>query len=325
MSVSNPILYVPSGALPRITKFDTQFEQAFMGMREPWYKPFSYEVSMAPGELLARFPVLTNRAQFKLFDGVPHFRTLSNKFWDLTWDVYQDGVEAHVDQITSPTFHGWDKEPADMAQEAQDFKVLNAGQLLMTNPTLQVDEIAWFSHLHPQDFISPVSGQVNDNDMYSMSVGTSSLDAIDKRFMEFKGPRLRPLRMRLTDLIVPTALYHSWWTVLDPSDQAQNKGGTNRWRGQVKMTHAPEIDLQSDGTTANTTTYFAIASVRNARVFAEAKAMAWNGDEIETRYYDQNSDRFKNSGMLAISKIVKHKIIPAEPLMAIIRCSTAAE
>jgi hypothetical protein len=325
MSLSNPIINVPTAALPRIVRFDTQFMQAFQGMRDPWYRPFTSQVNMDAGELLARFPVLTNRAEFKLFDGVPQFRALSNKFWDLSWDIYQDGVEAHIDKISAPTFHGWDEEPANMAQEAMDFRVLTAGQLLMTNPTTQVDAVSWFSHLHPCDFISPVSGEVNDNDMYSLSVSTTSLDSIDKRFMGFCGPKRRPLRMRLTNIISPTALFHSWDAILNPEAQNVNQGSTNRWRGRVGLTWAPEIDLMSDGTTANTTTYFAIAQVRNARVFAEARARAWNGDEIETRYFDQNSDRFKNSGMIAISKLIKHKIVPAEPVMAIIRCSTAAE
>lgn len=322
--MGNPIVYVPSAALPRIVTFDTEFETALATAREQWHVPFTYNVTLDATELKVEFPVITSEAQFRLFDGVPNFRALSNKFFNLTWREWQDGVKGHINQIVLPTFHGWDREPQNMAQAAMDLRVEGLGTLLMNPPTLQLDGLSWFNHAHPQNPIGPVAGEVNDNDMYSQAVGVTALDNIDTRFMSFKGALRKPLRMRLTDILAPTALYQAWNTVVNPAPQFVNQGGTNKWRGQVNLIHAPEIDFDANGD-ENTTTYFALSRNRNAKAFVQVLGKAWNGELIETRYLDMNSDEFKKTGMLHISKILRWDIAPAEPVMSIIRVSTAAE
>jgi hypothetical protein len=322
--MANPIVYVPASALPRVIMFDTRFESALQSAREQWHTKFTENVNLAATEAFARFPVLSNEAAFRLFDGIPNFRSLSNKFYDITWREWQDGVKAHIDQISLPTFHGWDREPANMAQAAMDLRPVGIGELLMSPPTLQLDGLPWFAHTHPANPVTPVAAQVIDNDMYSQAVGTAALDAIDLQFMGFRGPSLRPLYRRLAALIVPKALYHLWKTVVDPSPEMVNQGGTNKWRGQVELIYSPEIDFHSDGS-VNSTVYFALSTARGGKPFTQVTGVAWNGEAIETRYKDTTSDMFKDTGMISISKILKWDVKPSEPVMDIIRVSTAAE
>lgn len=332
--MSQPDNYAPPDYRARLISFEGAFQTAMESRPKLWLRPELIEtVTAGPMTTIARFPVPLNAAGYKKHNGEIRYRQLASKTFDMTFDVWSDGVQEKVTNLMSNDWTGWGSQPAAMAMQAQLFPGKRAAVALEGGLTFTSwDGVTFFSASHPVNIFDSSFG-TQSNVKYSAAVGNTTLDELRDQLWGMKGPDGEELGLELTGLLYPTALASAWENVIGPLNGAAivaPDGEINpfRWKGRIWGDRVTNFTLP--------TVYYAVATNRPdikplagmaklapAGVNMATGAVTVGNSNIETFVHDMTHADYEKTGCVSIGKKMYYEARTAIHT-CIIRCNTAA-
>lgn len=336
----SPPLNLPPEIANTLIQFEGRFLTAMQTQPKSWLDdPALIDTARLGSDALkARFPIPIQAAKFAKSQGPVVFRKLSARFAEVDYDYWDDAVAELVDVLRSNEYTGWGQTPAAWAGALVTMKqkcaltALEGGLTFENWDSGNGSTIYFFDENHPWNPVKPVSGEVNDNTMYSMTVSVGNFDAIADRFRSFRGPNGEDMGIRLTGFMYPGVLASQFERLIVPSTTAITTAsdGTDpgRWRGKVKGIETME--------STEATTYYALGLTRPDIVpllGCSKKApggidmntgRVTEGGEVETLVSDMSSELYRTTKQVGIQKTVRYQARTGHHL-SIIRCSTAAK
>jgi phage major head subunit gpT-like protein len=196
--------------------------------------------------LATRIPVPLSTAGFEEFRGQPRYRKLFEKSHEVIKRHWQDGVAELATIVEAPEFFGWDDEPKRMALAWQSLACDLVVDLITTNPLIY-DGQNWLDTDHPINGLD-ASGGVFANTFTGGGTAFSlaNFKLAKERFTQMKAPNGRSLGLRMTDLVVCSALEEDAKDILENDMLIETVGTSfgavdNRHRGTVRLHVAPEF------------------------------------------------------------------------------------
>ena len=196
--------------------------------------------------LRTTYPVPVSAAGYAEFKGDVKYRDIFQKSLSLTPKTWQDGVAELASVIEAPDFIGWTSEPAAIAAAASALLNQIIADALAANATCW-DGSAFFADAHPFNvFDVDVGTYDNDFTGAGTTLTAANLKLAKSRMRGIKAPNGKPLGLRLTHLLIPSALEETAKDLLEQDMVIQAVGSTfaavdNRHKGTVKMIISDEL------------------------------------------------------------------------------------
>jgi phage major head subunit gpT-like protein len=294
---------VSRSALDALTEFSTEFD-AGLAAEPPslWQKSLGRSVlSASSNAILTKYPIPVSAAGYKVRTGDDKMRQLYSKTASVYPYEWEDGVKEKAAIVRAPDFIGWAGEPSRIALEAQRLPQKRLAALIEANPTLEFDGKALFATDHPVNVFGEVSGSIQN--LYTTDVDAADLTTFDAKilirlmthFRSVKAPNGEPMGLRLTHLIVPPTREYTarqLLTVLQNPLLAATLGGSNI------VAEGLSFDLiVADELTDADKIYGACAT-------GPAFAVVQDGGTPEEIRYDEDSEMYKNQGMIGVKYIL---------------------
>lgn len=211
---------------------------------EPWAKTLGlYRASRA---LKTTYPVPVSAAGYRDFEGDIKYRALFEKSLELKPKTWQDGVSELASVIEAPDFIGWTGEPAAMAAAANSLPNDIIATALEANPTSWTGQ-TFFHASHPINVFDSSAGTF-DNDVTGSGTNSTSANlALAKTtFRDLKAPNGKPMGLRMTHVLVPSAREETWRDILENDLLIQTIGSSfgavnNRHKGSVELIVSDEL------------------------------------------------------------------------------------
>jgi phage major head subunit gpT-like protein len=196
---------ISTDAQRALEEFSQDFAAALVnpGVQE-WAKQFGlYRASRA---LKTTYPIPVSSAGYTEFKGDMRYRSLFEKSLSLTPKTYQDGVSELASIIEAPDFIGWTTEPQAIAAGATSLMNEVIVTLLEANGTCW-DGKTFFAADHPYNVFKTSVGTF-DNDVggAGTTLTAANVKTAKTSFRKIKGANGKPLGLKLTHLLVPSAL-----------------------------------------------------------------------------------------------------------------------
>lgn len=245
---------VSSLAKKKLEEFSDAFATAIASQDvTPWAASLGH--SEETDALKVTYPITLDAAGYKEFSGEIKYRTLYARWVSLTHKQWQDGVKEKKRVIEASDFLGWGKQPAIMAEAAQQLPNVMVASMLAANPNLGIYQDpensansvtkALFASDHPYDLTKP-SGGTFDNDLTAEAVDSTLMATLRQHFRSLMGPgdatNRRNLGLRLTHLLVPPQLEEAARTILDSDTIViDGESQTNIYKGSVELVVGDEL------------------------------------------------------------------------------------
>lgn len=263
------------------------------------------------------YPIPVSAAGYVRRKGDDPMRRLYARSMSMTTEEWVDGVSEKWAVVRAPDFTGWNDEPARIAEEARRFPNTLVASLLEANGFLDfyrvkhhgADEpstIRLFAGNHPVN-VDPnaTSYGTFDNDFAAAGTGLdiTTLSGMKQYFRAIKKPNGTPFGLRLTHLIVSSALEEIARDLLESDlllQAVSNVAGTetvggvalpNRHRGTVQLVVADEL----------TSDQYVYGIANNGAVPAWIVQTTGAPEEIR---YDLSSDYYKDSGQIGVKYVL---------------------
>ena len=234
------------------------------------------------------------------------FRTIGEKDCELQVVQYDDGVELELVKLLTNSFSArrWMDAPAGLLQAEAFLKSKTlAGMLEANTATCGWDDLALFHDSHLANPKGDTSVTFDNNQATAKDpANVDNIAAEVALMMAVKDENGDKLGVKPTALGLPTEKFHATANLLK-QDIIANTGGTATIRnpyadGTLKLVHMPEL------TDANDWYLFdenLIAKGAVPWVVAKLDLARPGFDALGLRRYGEDSDRFKNTGKIAVS------------------------
>ncbi len=235
------------------------------------------------------------------------FRTIAEKDCELEVVEYDDGVEIELLKLLTNSFSAarWADAPAGLIQAEAVFKNKSLATMLEANTALcGWDDLALFHDSHLANPGDAANSDTFDNLQATAKDPADVTDIAEEvaLMMAVKDENGDKLDVKPTALGLPTEKFHAVANVLK-QDIIANTAGTASIRnpyadGTLKLVHMPEL------TDVNDWYLFDEALImKGAKPWVGAKLdIPKPGfDALGLRRFDENSDRFKETGKIAVS------------------------
>lgn len=315
--MATPFNLISRDAQDALTEFSTAFDAAYtLAEVTEWAKKIGLTYKT---KFKATFPIPISAAGFRKREGEDKFRDLFEKSFSAIPYEWQDGVRAHHLKLEAPDFIGWGEEPQRMALEARRLSNTMIAAMLEsgsgTGPVLEFDGKTLFADDHPVAPVGAASSAVIDNTITGLTALTvDALETVETRFNGFKGPNGKPMGRKLTHLLVPRSMRLTAEKVIrsDLMYNAALNAGANTNQVSQNLWQGIQIVVADELTTSGV--FYAIdATGPKPWVVVDPGAP----EEI---VFDKDSDLYKTSGYLAVSRILTQGYAAALP-HSIIRCA----
>ena len=186
--------------------------------------------------LRTTYPVPVSAAGYAESKGDVKYRDIFQKSLSLTPKTWQDGVAELASVIEAPDFIGWTSEPAAIAAAASALLNQIIADALAENAT------CWGGSVFDVD----VGTYDNDFTGAGTTPTAPNLKLAKSRMRKIKAPNGKPLGLRLTHILIPSALEETAKDLLEQDMVIQAVGSTfaavdNRHKGTVKMIVPDEL------------------------------------------------------------------------------------
>ncbi len=228
-----------------LEEFSDDFALALaQGSVESWAKEYGrYKASRA---LKTTFYVPVSAAGYVELKGDIKYRELFQKSFSLVPKTWQDGWDGLASVIEAPDFIGWDSEAEQFAAAASSLLNELIATELVTNP-VGWDLKAYFADDHPFNIFDAGVGSF-DNDITGAGTSPSiaNLKTAKANFRKIKGANGKPLGLRMTHVLIPSAQEETWKDLLEQDMLIQTVGSSfgavgNRHKGTVKPIVSDEL------------------------------------------------------------------------------------
>jgi len=298
---------------------------------------------LGPEFLKARFPLPIHAPEFQEALGPIQYRELSEKFKDIDYARWQDGVSIDVDVLRSNMWTGWDRNAiAGFALAAANLTHKRAMVALESGLTyVDWDNSATvptrFFGDHPQNPAKPDPAKINNNTIYSATIGPDLVDDIIEKFETFYGPTGQGMGLMLAGILSPPALMRSWRNVLIPPSAATTSQIviSNAGDGVNPARHAGQYWLRRADQSTEPTVSYAFATnrpdlralfqcIKGAPTSVNVETGQVVGDEeFETIIEGLGSQLHKDKNRVGIGKVRRLEVAPGH-YAAVIRIDTNA-
>ena len=165
-------------------------------------------------------------AGYNEFKGDVKYRDVFQKSLSLIPKTWQDGVAELASVIEAPDFIGWTSEPAAIAAAASALLNQIIADALAANATCW-DGSAFFADAHPFNvFDADIGTYDNDFTGAGTTLTAANLKLAKSRMRKIKAPNGKPLGLRLTHILIPSALEETAKDLLEQDMVIQASGST---------------------------------------------------------------------------------------------------
>lgn len=288
---------LPSTSEEAIRRFDERYN-AVVSSAEPsgWIGRFIATVD-APR---TTFPISAFSSGFReTKEESGRYRSMSEKTFDLNVVEFDDGFEAKVSDLLTNVFawQRWSEYAGEFVKNetkhhgVQLVTKLEAG----TSTTCAFDDVNFFSASHlsdPTDASSATWSNYQSSTLAPETLANIQAEMINmqKSVLDVNGKKLGVMP---DEIWLPTDKYQM---VSDKLNQAfLATGESNYMAGKLKCVHVPELTDVND--------WYLVDSklLGSYTAMVAAKYTALDG-RLGLRYLDENSDHFKKTGKIAVSK-----------------------
>lgn len=196
--------------------------------------------------LATRVPLPLSTAGFEEFRGSPRYRKLFEKSVECVKRDWQDGVAELATIVEAPEFFGWDDEPARIALAAMSLSNDMIVELINGNP-VAFDGLAFFHAAHLVNGLDATGGTyANTFSGAGTAFSIANFKLAKERFTKMKAPNGKSLGLRMTDILVGSALEEDVKDVLENDILLETIGTSfgavdNRHKGTVRLHVCPEF------------------------------------------------------------------------------------
>lgn len=309
MAKLNPATTLPQSSREALEIFDERYNAAqLLAQPQTWVSELG-EVASTPA-LETRYPmsILSLKFEETIEEG-GRFKTIGERDVELTVVEYDDGVEIELKKLLTNTFSAkrWEDAPAAMLQAEEIFKLkLIASALVANTETCGWDDLALFHDAHlcnPKDAASATF----DN-LQGTAKDVADLTKLEEEITlmaEVLDVNGDPLGVMPTHIGVPRQKFQKLKNLLK-QDFVATSAGTATMRNPYNDGSLTVVRM--DQLTDNNDWYLFDANLiaKGVAPWIVAQLALTNPgfDALCLRRYDENSDRFKNTGKLAVSKHV---------------------
>lgn len=309
MALLNPATILPASSQDALEMWDERYNAALL-MAEPqtWVSQLG-EVQAVPS-LSTKYPMSFLAVKFqetKAFEG--RFKTIGEKDVELTVAEYDDGVEIELMKLLTNTFAAkrWLDSPAAFVQGEEMFKLKTIADALVANSaTCAWDDLALFHDAHlcnPKD-----AGSATFDNLQATAKAVEDIAKLEEEItlmadvLDINGD---PLGVMPTHIGVPRQKFQKLKNVLK-QDFIPSAAGTATMRNPYN--DAGLTVVRMDQLTDNNDWYLFDANLiaRNVPPWTLAKLALGGLDKLEIRRFDENSDRFKQTGKIAVSQHIHY-------------------
>lgn len=227
------------------------------------------------------------------------YRGMGDRTVDLNVVEFDDGYEAKLSDILSNVFawQRWGEVPAAFVLAEARHHATQLAALLEAGSTTATgyDGLNYFSASHlsnPNDSKSPVFSNVQTvaKDLTSLAAIQGEMIAMQGAVLDVNGKKMQA---NPDEIWLPTSRFQ---VVSDKLNQAfLANGESNYMAGKLRPVHVPELNNVTDG--------YLVDSQLLAKYtpLLGAKCTMFDA-ELGLRYFDVDSDHFKKTGKIAVSK-----------------------
>jgi hypothetical protein len=303
--MATPNLYLSPEAQIALTKFSTEFSEAFaLGEFSNWARQFGLVDS---NKYRTMFPIPVSSAGYELRQGDDRMRDLFEKSINFTPVEWEDGVKAKRSVIEAPDFIGWIGEPGRIATEGNRNPNVLIASMLESNsgagPVLQFDGLSLFNDAHPCNVFNSGVG-VFDNNRSAVAFDAAMVAGVFNYFRSIKGPNGKFAGRRPTHILVPGSMEQTAAAFFS-SESMYNAilvgaGNTNLQTNNLYGGSKPKFKIEvvvADELTTAGVCYFIDANGPKPWVIQD-------GGAPEEIVYDMNSELYKANGFLGLKFIL---------------------
>lgn len=307
MAQLNPHLTLPSSSQDALEMFDERYNALrLLQVPQTWCEQLGEVHSIASTS--TKYPMAFLALKYlETIAGEGRFRTIAEKDCELTVVEYDDGVEIELLKLLLNAFSAkrWLDAPAGMLQAEQMFKCKSLAVMLEANTALcGWDDLALF---HDSHLANPKDSSVGTFDNLQASTKTvlniDNIAAEVALMMAVLDENGDKLGVKPTAIGVPTETYHGLVNLLK-QDIIANAAGTASIRNPYTQDGMLKIVNMAHLTDPNDWFLFdenLIAKGAAPWVAAKLQLSDPRFDSLGFRRFGEDSDRFKQTGKIAVS------------------------
>lgn len=287
---------LPSSSEEAIRKFDTRYNALIVAAEQ------SGELDRFVADVdspRTTFPLSAFTSGFReTREESGRYRKMSDKTFDVNVSEFDDGYEAKVQDLLTNVFawQRWMEVPGEFVKsESRHHAVKLVAQLEAgTSTACSYDGVSFFSASHlcnPMDSGSSTFSNYQSSTTAPETISNIAAEATSMRAV--KDVNGNKLGVEPDEIWLPTAKFQMVSDALN-KDYLAN-GESNPMKGRYRCVHIPELTDADD--------WFLVDSKMMARYvpMIAAKYTALDS-KLGLRYLDENSDHFKKTGKIAVSK-----------------------
>jgi hypothetical protein len=307
MALLNPADTLPTSSQDALELFDERYNAAqLLAQPQTWVSELG-EVAPTPA-LTTKYPMSMLALKFEeTRDQAGRFRTIGEKDVDLTVAEYDDGVEIDLMKLLTNTFSAkrWADAPAAMILSEEQFKLkLIAAALEANTETCGWDGLALFHDAHKANPL--IAGSATFDNLQATTKDVADLANLEAELtlmgevLDVNGDRLGVVG----DVIgVPPAKFWKLQNLLK-QDFVPSAAGTATMRNPYNDGRLTVVKMDQ---LADVNDWYIFDSKVIAKgappwVLAQLALSAPGFDSLSLRRFDENSDHFKKTGKIAVSK-----------------------
>ncbi len=312
MALLNPAATLPASSQDALEIFDERFNAAqLLAKPATWVEELG-EVHATPA-LSTHYPMSMLNLKFeetKALEG--RFKTIGEKEVELTVAEYDDGVEIELLKVLTNTFSAarWAQAPSDMVQAEQIFKLRLIADALVANAAGACgwDDLALFHDAHlcnPKD-----AGSATFDNLQASTKDVADIAKLEEEItlmgevLDVNGDRLG---VSPTHIMVPRAKFQKLKNTLKQDfvpSTATPGAGTTTMRNPYN--DAGLTVVVNDQLTSAVDWYLFDMNLISKGVapwiLAKLALQGAGFNSLSLRKFDESSDRFKQTGKIAVSQ-----------------------
>jgi hypothetical protein len=308
---------LPASSQEAIQIFDERFLAAQLLQQPPLWAETLGEISDTPSTSV-HYPMSVLSLKYEeTVDSAGRFKTIGEKDVELLVVEHDDGIEISLMKLLTNTFSAkrWADAPARMMLAESVFRCRKVAALLESNLACGWDDLTLFNDAHFANGKNASKGPFD-------TLQSSTKDVLDLALLEAEVVAMMSVLDEngdklgvMPDVIgVPTAKYHPLVNKLK-QDIIANAAGAVSVRnpysdGVLSVVHLPELTDPNDFYLFDTKL---IARDVKPWIGAKLNLAAPGFDALGLRRFDENSDHFKKSGMIAVSSHIWYGFKPLYP------------
>lgn len=308
MALLNPADTLPQSSQDALEIFDERYIAAHAAAEPSSWVSELGEVHTTP-QLTTRYPMALLSLKYEETKNQGgRFRTLGEKDVELTVAEYDDGVEIELIKLLTNTFSArrWATAPEDMVRSEKQFRLQLIADALHANTELcGWDGLALFHDAHFANGKDASKGTFDNLQASAKDCANLTNIEAEATFMaEVLDENGHELGVRPDTIAVPRQKYQSLANLLK-QDFVPSAAGTATMRNPYNGGVLNIVELTKAGDN-DANDWYLLDSKLIARgvvpwTLAQLSIPTPGFDALSLRRFDESSDRFKNTGKIAVS------------------------